>query len=264
MGEISRYIDLKGMNNTRDLGGMLTKDGRRIKANKLIRSGRLRDLRDRAWFTENVGLVVDLRTTWEVGEEADPVISGVENLHLPIFEMPEAGVTREKETEQKFGPPEDPAVAMEQMAAVYLRFVTTDFSLGQYRRFMRLVLEPRDKALLWHCTAGKDRTGIASLFIEAALGVDWDDIMADYLATNTYLEEETRSHMEMRERQLGRPMTEAEEKATRYFFGACEEYPRSVRDKAVELYGSFDAFIRDGLCISDAEREKLKELYLEG
>ena len=88
MGEISRYIDLKGMNNTRDLGGMLTKDGRRIKANKLIRSGRLRDLRDRAWFTENVGLVVDLRTTWEVGEEADPVISGVENLHLPIFEMP--------------------------------------------------------------------------------------------------------------------------------------------------------------------------------
>ncbi len=260
---ISSYIDVKGMSNTRDLGGMVTKDGRKIKPNKLIRSGRLRDLEDRDWFMQNVALVVDLRTSWELSEEADPDIPGVENLHLPIFEMPTQGVTREKKTEREIRPPADPNQAVEQMAAVYLRFITTDFSLGQYRRFMRLFLEPRDKAVLWHCTAGKDRTGIASLFIQAVLGVDWDDIIADYLATNKYMEAELNAHLEKQAREQGRPVSEDEERAARAFFGACEEYPRRVIDKAVELYGSLDDFIRDGLQISDAERETLRAMYLE-
>ena len=260
---ISSYIDIRGMSNTRDLGGMRTKDGRRIKPDKLIRSGRLRDLEDRDWFAQNVSLVVDLRTSWEAGEEADPVIPGVENLHLPIFEMPTAGVTREKKTEQAIRPPEDPEKALEQMAAVYLRFITTDFSLGQYRRFMRLFLEPREKAVLWHCTAGKDRTGMGALFLQAVLGVAWDDMIADYLATNQYMEGETRAHLERRARELGRPVNEAEERAIRYFFGASEEYPIRLRAKAEELYGSFENFLRDGLALSGEEQEKLREMYLE-
>ena len=146
---------------------------------------------------------------------------------------------------------------------MYLRFVAEEFSLNQYRRFMRLLFQPRDKAVLWHCTAGKDRTGIAALFIQELLGVSREDIMADYLSTNEFLTDETRQHLDTRAGQLGRPLTEPEEKAMLAFLGASEEYPLRVYAKAEELYGSFDGFIRDGLGISDAERETFRQMYLE-
>lgn len=260
---ISRYIDLKGMNNTRDLGGMRTRDGRKIKPNRLIRSARLSKLKDTAWFTENVGLLVDFRSSREVEEEPDPIIPGVENLHLPIFEMQASGVTRDKESERTIMAPSDPEVALERMASVYVRFVAEEFSLSQYRRFLRLLFEQREKAVVWHCTAGKDRTGAAALFIQELLGVSREDIMADYMATNEFLTDETREHLDARARQLGRPLEAAEEEAMLCFLGANEEYPRRVYAKAEELYGSFDAFIRDGLQISDAEREQFRQMYLE-
>ena len=260
---ISKYIDIEGMNNTRDLGGMITKDGRRIKPGKLYRSARLNNLKDPDWFTRNVGLVVDFRTTWEVGEQPDPVIPGVENLHLPIFEMQATGVTRDKESEKHMFAPRDPDEALEGMAKVYLRFITEEFSLSQYKKFLRLLFEPRDKAVLWHCTAGKDRTGIGALFIQELLGVEWEDILADYMATGEYMEEETQGHLRRQAEEFGRPLTEAEERSMRCFLSTCEEYPTRVVAKAEELYGSFDDFIREGLGISDAEREAFREMYLE-
>ncbi|MBQ1892019.1 MAG: tyrosine-protein phosphatase, partial [Firmicutes bacterium] len=93
---ISTYIPVEGLNNTRDLGGMITKDGRRIKPHRLIRSSRLSKLKDAEWISENVALAVDLRSSREIEEEPDPVIPGVEYLHLPIFELQAEGVTRDK------------------------------------------------------------------------------------------------------------------------------------------------------------------------
>ena len=61
---------------------------------------------------------------------------------------------------------------------MYARFVNDDFSLSQYRRFIGLLSEPREKAILWHCTAGKDRTGTGAMFIQELLGVGREDIMA--------------------------------------------------------------------------------------
>ena len=258
---ISTYIDLPGMNNTRDLGGMRTKDGHRIRSGRLIRSAKLSNLEDPAWFTENVGLVVDLRSSRECSETPDPAIPGVDYLHLPIFEIQASGVTRDRESDKRL-PALDPENALARMAGLYVRFVTDEFSLSQYRRFIRLLFEPREKALLWHCTAGKDRTGVAALFIQELLGVGREDIMADYTITNQYLAEEIRQLCEARARELG-GMDEAQLKAMTIFMGACEEYILGVYAKAEELYGSFDGFIREGLEISDAQREELRRMYLE-
>ncbi len=263
MGNISSYIDLKGMNNTRDLGGMQTKDGKKIKQYMLIRSARLNKLKDMDWFTENVGLVVDFRSSREVSEGPDPDISGVENLHLPIFEAQASGVTRDKKSNEGIMAVLDPKISMERMESLYLRFVTDEFSLSQYRRFICLLFEPREKAIVWHCTAGKDRTGIGALFIQELLGIGRDDIMADYLATNAFLSDETQEHLDARAAKLGRPLEQSEERAMRYFLEAFEKYPLGLYARVDELYGSFDGFIRDGLKISDCEREALRQMYLE-
>ncbi len=86
-GITSKYIHIPGMNNTRDLGGMRTKDGRTVRPNMLYRSSKLSKLEDRDWFTRNVALVVDMRSSMEINENPDPHIPGVGYLHLPIFEM---------------------------------------------------------------------------------------------------------------------------------------------------------------------------------
>ena len=87
----SKYIDIPGMNNTRDLGGMRTKDGRVIRPNMLYRSSKLGKLEDKDWFNQNVALVVDMRSSMEINENPDPYIPGVSYLHLPIF-VPGQGV----------------------------------------------------------------------------------------------------------------------------------------------------------------------------
>ena len=87
----SKYIDIPGMNNTRDLGGMRTKDGRTVKPNMLYRSSKLAKLEDKDWFTRNVSLVVDMRSSRETVESPDPLIPGGDYWHLPLFEVVASG-----------------------------------------------------------------------------------------------------------------------------------------------------------------------------
>ena len=158
-------------------------------------------------------------------------------------------------------PKADPSLA-EEYAVLHARFVSDDFCLSQYRRFVRLLFEPREKAILWHCTAGKDRTGTGALIIQEMLGVGREDIMADYLITNVYLKEEVSRFIDMiAEREGG--MDENAKQAMFAFMGAHEKYPLTVYAEAEARYGSFDAFIRDGLGVTDAEREALRQRYLE-
>ena len=257
----SKYIDIPGMNNTRDLGGMRTKDGRVIRPNMLYRSSKLGKLEDKDWFNQNVALVVDMRSSMEINENPDPYIPGVSYLHLPIFEMQAVGVSRDKESDRRAAPM-DTEAAIKSMSSVYARFVNDEFCLYQYRRFVRLLFDPREKGILWHCSAGKDRTGTGALFILELLGVDREDIIADYLMTNEYLKDEIQEFVDRAAEQSG-GMDEAAKKALSVLMGAHERYPLTVYEEAEARYGSFDAFIRDGLGISDTEREELQRRCLE-
>ncbi len=260
-GILSRHLEVDGLNNTRDLGGMQTKDGRTIKSGKLIRSGKLHVLKDTEWLAENVSLVIDLRSSNEVTETPDPVPEGVEFLHLPIFEMRKSGVTRDRESDRGMVAM-TPETALQRMAGVYVTFLTNDYSRSQFARLVRLLLEPREKAVLWHCYAGKDRTGTAAIFIQEILGVAKEDILADYMISGEYLADELREQVAERGRQTG-SMDETQEKIMRCFIDTHIEYPEIVYKTAEDNYGSFDDFIREGLGITDEERETLRRMYLE-
>ena len=83
---MSRKIELQGLSNTRDLGGMRGADGRFIASSRLIRSGQLYNgtAEDIRYFSDHVSLVVDFRTEDERDEKPDPAIKNVANLSLPI------------------------------------------------------------------------------------------------------------------------------------------------------------------------------------
>ena len=252
------------LNNTRDLGSMKTASGEQIKPGRLIRSGRLclASEADKERLTGLVSVIVDFRSARELAESPDPVIPGAESVHFPIFREREAGVTRDKESEREamrlaF---EDPEATMGIMRRIYGDFAADDFAVSQYRRFVRIIIDGAEGAVLWHCTAGKDRAGFASVIVQELLGVDQAAIMADYLLTNENIREECDELIQSAvQRSSG---SERAERAARLFFSAQREFLEATYEKAEALYGSFDGFLSQALGVTDADRAKLKQMYL--
>ena len=190
---MSRLVPFQKLNNVRDLGGMKTADGRRIQTGRLIRSGHLSSLlpEDADTLRRLASRVVDFRTPGEREESPDTVVDGIEYTSLPVLDTLTAGVTREKDADKQVFIKylTRPNEALEYMCSLYQLFAQSN-AVRQYASFLKILRDGSSKAILWHCTAGKDRAGIASALIEEVLGVPREEIIADYLATNQYLEQE--------------------------------------------------------------------------
>ena len=258
---LSEKLAFEKLANTRDLGGMIARDGRRIRKGRLIRSGLLARAseKDLEKLSQMLSAVVDFRSDIERWQQPDPSVSGVEYFALPAVEDTAPGVTREAESDQLIlHLMKDREKARAHMIKTYRDVMTSAYSLRQYERFFRLLLEGRDKAILWHCTAGKDRAGMAAFFVEKALGVPDEVLQADYLMTNQYLADE----VQMLAKMLGQN-GETDPVAVDYLFGAKTEYLDVVYQIVHDDYHGFDAFYREGLRLNDSDLEQLRALYLE-
>ena len=261
-----RNYALTGAPNARDLGGLKTADGRVIRRGRLIRSGALGDLTDAdITVLQAVPLrtVVDFRTAQEISERPNLELPGVRQIRCPI--LPElTGVTRELGDD---GVPKYFRMAMDigndaenWMAGLYLPLVESDYSREHYRTFLRLVLEHGEGALLYHCTVGKDRAGVGTMLILAALGVPPETIMEDYLLTNEY----TRVH---REAVCAEARAYTDDPAAQFALQAFESVRESYLMSAVNAirsgFGGMDAYLTEALDFGPAERDALREKYLE-
>ncbi len=265
MKNTSRLLKFESLDNIRDLGGIKAADGRSIISGKLIRCGNLSGLTgpDRDKLKELVTTVVDMRTKGERDEKPDEVIEGLEYIHLPVMETLSPGVTREEASDayvvMKFL--SDPQGAREYMCGMYRTFAKDRSSVSQYASFIRLLLKNRPKALLWHCTAGKDRAGIAAAIIEEILSVEREDIIADYLTTNDHLKKNIEVLKAMVKARSGIDNRQADE-ALKYLFGAEEEYINEFYKAAEEEFGSTESYIKKGLGLTDEEIKLIRDTYL--
>ena len=262
--DIPGRLPLETLNNTRTLDGIRTADGRTIRKGMLIRSGHLygASQSDLALLRDTVGLVIDLRSGQERAEKPDPSF-GAALVELPIYDMQQVGVTRDEVSQKEAfeRAARDPKDARDYMAQVYRAFITEQTARSRYARFLRLLLTPPQKAVLWHCTAGKDRTGFAAILLLEILGVDRDTILTDYLRTNDCLKEECAALTVFLGEKLG-GLTPQIEEALDDLFLAQRTYFDALYETAARDFGSMDGFIRSGLGITEAEREQLRKLYL--
>lgn len=263
---MSERIQLNGLNNTRDLGGMTGAEGRKVRRGRLIRSGHLfyADEADRAKLTDLVGVVVDFRTDREVKEKPDPVLPGVEAVHLPILTEQTVGISREEESDRHAGirMMKEPETARAHMCNMYRMIGSSEFCASQYARFVKLLLEEREKAVLWHCTAGKDRAGFGSVIVEELLGVSREDIYEDYLMTNVHLKEEIDNLLGELQKMMNLS-DPASETAMRVLFGAEKEYLDTLYQAIDDTFGGMETYLRDVLQVSDEDRDRLRSMYLE-
>ena len=260
-----KKIEFEQLNNTRDLGGIVVQDGYMIVPDRLIRSGRLGigSESDIERIGELVSVVVDFRSDNERSETPDPDIPGVENIHIPIIDDLAAGVSRDQKSDEEafMMLANDPDGALEYMCRTYEGFVASESARRGYRQFVDLLLDDRDKAVLWHCTAGKDRAGFATAIVLEILGADRDTITQNYLRTNELIEDDIQRMIGMFFRMTGAadPNTGV---ALKHMFSARKEYLEAAYDMVEKLYGDFGIFLNEGLGLRDEDISKMREMYL--
>lgn len=261
----SRLIEFDNLKNTRDLGGMNARGERTIKAGKLIRSGQLVGLseKDKAKLSGLVCTVVDMRTEGERAANPDAAVEGIEYLHIPIVDKLTPGITREVKTVEQLIEALlfKPDTSLDYMCGLYRQFIQDDFSISQYSGFLKVLLKDHDKAVLWHCTAGKDRAGTSAVIVEKILGVPDSDILTDYLDTNTNLNNEMNAVIDYAKKKVGSDSPLIDE-SLRYLYGADKAYLDAFFSAMDDRFGSFDAFVHDGLHLSDEDILRLEDLYL--
>ena len=176
---MSDRVSLQGASNFRDLGGYALADGRRVRRGRVFRSDHLADL-TAADLASIEGLAlrhsIDFRGATECADR--PYRSaGVTHIAMHI----EPTVVRRLRERMTAGqvPSVDETVAM--MCETYHDFVHEHGAT--FGRFLRHLLA-QPTPVVFHCTAGKDRTGFAAALLLSVLGVDRDTIMQDYLLTN--------------------------------------------------------------------------------
>lgn len=177
---LPRSLPLQGASNVRDLGGWPVAGGRRVRAGRIWRSAALHGLTEEdlaALARAGIATVCDLRGTREAARAPSRLPTGAEAHPLPI--EPFVGASLRDMLERGAATGEG---ATELLRQAYLAYVSDH--LDAYRRLFALLLREERRPLLFHCSAGKDRTGIGAALILTVLGADRATVMADYVATD--------------------------------------------------------------------------------
>jgi len=264
---------LQGAPNARDLGGIITLEGRKVKKSRLIRSGHLCEISDADIETLRcLGLrrIIDLRSTQERSEKPDREILGAEYSVCRLLPEKTAGIVRntpESEEEEAIR-----TVAMAkhlmtknpdgkaQMKSLYPIFVTQPQCVEKLTEFFDILLNTAEGAVLFHCSLGKDRTGICAALVLYALGVSREEIVKDYIKTSERCAEGTERLVESCRRFT-------DDKAVLSFIrdldAAEEDFINSAFAAAEEECGSLDSFLEERLGLTADKISRLKELYLD-
>ncbi len=172
----SRSIDFEEVAGFRDLGGYRTKDGRTIAWRRLFRSGELRRMTndDLKKFKKEIGItaVIDLRNAREGLEQQQEINLlnriGAKYLYVPF--NPNTDRSREGEQYRNFS----------HMGQVYLSRIRNQEYGRRIIEALEIITQPNNHPLVFHCMAGKDRTGVLAAFVLSVLGVADKDIIEDY------------------------------------------------------------------------------------
>ena len=224
-----RHIPFEGAFNFRDLGGYQTRDGHTVKWRRIFRSGELHGVTegDVIRLREELGLttVIDLRNSEELERSGTGLISEIGvRYHNPPSQAGPATTQRILESSN--------------MGEVYLYSLEQSWYGPRLVETLGIIAESENHPVVFHCTLGKDRTGIMSAVILSLLGVSDETIAEDYALTNQYMEgllDRINSDPERAERIRQMP---------RHVFKAAPESIEAVLTRLQDEYGSVRGYVK--------------------
>lgn len=266
MSQQSADPELTGVRNFRDVGGLPTGDGRRVRTGVLYRSGHLAHAtpQDTA-FLSGLGLrtVFDFRNAADQKLEGPDVeLPGVRNVNLPLSDPAEGAefwkMVRDGELEELRAALADGRGAR-RMIASYRSIIKR--RTAEHSRVLHELAAGEVPALM-HCAAGKDRAGLSIAVTLLALGVERDAIEADYLASNS---PHRRYRMQRKSsgEGTGREIPPEVAELLAPLFDARSSYLTAALRTVEEEWGGVDAYLAEGLSLSPQTREQLQQRLLE-
>ena len=245
-----RVLPLQGGRNFRDLGGYRTADGRTVKWGLLYRSGQMHDLTPADYaYLQKLGIrtVCDFRDTRErTGEPTLWPAGTAPRIFSDDYALDMSGMML----------PGDPSTwthdgIVAAMAATYPKLL--DQFRGQYRRMFAELLAG-NAPLAFHCTAGKDRTGVAAALLLSALGVPRATVIEDYLLSN--------QHMAPPPAHPTGFWAKLSPEAARTFAGVDHRYIEAVFAVTDRHPGGMAGYLSDEMGLGAPEIAKLRAMYL--
>jgi protein-tyrosine phosphatase len=250
--------------NLRDLGGHLSRDGRRTRSGLLYRSEQLSGITDQDMpALANLGLkkIYDLRTAVERAAGTDRVPAVAQEVVEDIL-----ADEQQSATANLFKLFEDPAKANAMLGGgqaatmfhqVYVDLVSLPSARNGYSDMFTEIVDPDNLPALFHCTTGKDRTGWAAAAILMLFGMPDEKVMEDYLASNNHILPEYADLIEK--------FTSAgvEKEILLSILGVRREYLEIALQEMHVKFGTIEDYFSKGLDIGPSGQEALRQRFLD-
>lgn len=252
-----RSIPINGTDNLRDLGGYVTTSGKVTKWGCLYRSGGLSDLksRDQAFFQHlNIKTVIDFRDREERKRNPDRLPDKLTNVvSASVYDLTFTRKQYRKKL-QSMKATDDPEKILINLNRMYVTQFADSFAVA----IKALIKEDYDamSASLYHCSAGKDRTGFMSAVLLTILGVPRETIMRDYLAFNYY------RYARIQRRARLAPLIGIRSDVARALLEVRPVYLKEAFRAIEEEYGSVEQYVRQALDISEEQQMIIRQQYL--
>ncbi|MET9518920.1 tyrosine-protein phosphatase [Streptomyces sp. NPDC002994] len=256
--------ELAAVRNFRDVGGLPTVDGRRVRYGVLFRSGHLAHATATdAAFLGSLGLhtIFDFRNEADQKLEGPDIeLPGVRNVNLPLTDPADGAVfwkmVRDGNLDELREILAD-GKAAGRMSATY-RMIIKERTAEQSRVLHALAGEA--VPALMHCAAGKDRAGLSIAVTLLAVGVEREAIEADYLKSN----DPHRRYKVKRSDNSPAAMSPEVMELLSPLFEARAEYLAAAFETIEDVWGTTDRYLTEGLNVSDTTRERLRLRLLDG
>ncbi|MCC8023483.1 MAG: tyrosine-protein phosphatase, partial [Clostridiales bacterium] len=208
-----------------------------------------------------VRTVLDFRSNMEVADDPDWIAPGCRYLHASGIQTMDdefggGNLDMRRQILRSSGKPE----LLDRLENYLIgSYQTMAEQPEAYRTLFRAILEDTGTPLLFHCTAGKDRTGVGAAFLLSALGVPYETVRRDYLLSNRFREKENKSierkvRLFVRDKRLRRLIND--------MMRVQEAYLDRTFDTIERLYGGFPAFLHGALEVSPEELEWMRARFL--
>lgn len=263
-----QFLPVKGISNARDLGGYKTADGMMVKRGMLIRGVSLATATDadlKLLAALPVIKIIDFRADFEKKGKENRLLPGADYVCLPIQPIEDGEAPEEMTKHKSFNISKLIMIAAFNEKAktiakeMYPLMVMRPKCQKQFATFLREVIDTPEGAIYFHCTQGKDRTGLAAAYLLSALGVDRNTIIADFDKTNQVYARDVRKFCRRVKFFGGK---EEELAVVKAFIGANTDNFIQALDLINTEYGSMDAYLRNVLGLTDADFEILRGRYL--
>ncbi|MEG2206057.1 MAG: tyrosine-protein phosphatase [Oscillospiraceae bacterium] len=251
---------MQSLTNFRDLGGMAAANGKITAKHRLLRCGEPVNVseEDKKTLLSEYKLanIIDFRSDKEAKETPIDTFVGVKYYNIDVLEND----ARKSSSREAFASDEPLANTEGYLAHLYNIMIADKFAQKGYRKFIDILLAQKNGASLFHCFAGKDRTGLAAAIILTILGVSQEDIFSDYLKSNEQ-RREYNAIMINEARQNG--ASEAKLKAMGIALGVQRSFLQASYTAAETQYGSFGGYVRNGVGVTEEEISILQSMYLD-